>query len=326
MFSVIIPLYNKERTIVRTLSTVITQTYTEFEVIIVDDGSTDSSVSLIRDSFNDERIKVITQKNKGVSSARNEGVLRARHEYLAFLDADDEWLPGYLEKVKEAISLFPEAGMFCTPGLHRSLVTGEGVFYIENKYKNQILEVDYFLNPKKIGGQTSGVVVSRKAFKLLKDNYEGRGFPIELNLNEDWACFQSLAFISKTVYIGFSLTIRNVDVPDQLVDLSDNGFDMRLNKTPKYLNITFRNFVNSKSKSKTFIRYRKHEIRSLVSFFLRGGYNLSVLNEFLNNLDPDSLKMFPKFEIELYKKCRVRLIIMIYIVSIKLYWKFNSFK
>lgn len=324
MFSVIIPLYNKEQTIIRTLYSVLTQTYQGFEIIIVNDGSKDDGLNRINENISDSRIKIINQENQGVSAARNRGVAEAKKDYIAFLDADDEWLPGYLEKVKEAINLFPDAGMYCTPGLHRSIVTGEGVFFIENKFKNKILEIDYFADPKKLGGQTSGVVVSKYHFNVLKDKYEGSGFPIGLNLNEDWACFQSLAFISKSVYIGFSLTIRNVDVNDQLVNLSDNGFDMRLNKSPKYLNITFRNFIKSKSKSKSFIVYRKHEIRSFISFFLRGGYKLSVLNDFLNNLDLDSLQMFPKYEIKFYRRCNIRFVILGYVIMTKLFWKLKK--
>lgn len=324
MFSIIIPLYNKEQTIVRTLYSVLSQTYHDFEVIIVNDGSNDNSLDNINKNILDSRIKIINQENQGVSAARNRGVEESKHDYIAFLDADDEWLPGYLEKVIEAISLFPNAGMYCTPGFHRSIITGEGVFFIENKYKNKILAIDYFLDPKKLGGQTSGVVVSRYYFNILKKKFEGSGFPVGLNLNEDWACFQSLAFISQSIYIGYTLTIRNVDVKDQLVNLSDNGFDMRLNKSPKYLNITFRNFIKSESQSKSFIRYRKHEIRSFISFFLRGGYNLSVLNEFLNNLDSDSLKMFSNFEIMLYRKSKIRLLSLAYVVATKLIWKLEN--
>jgi glycosyltransferase involved in cell wall biosynthesis len=113
MFSVVILLYNKAHIIVRTLASVLNQTYTEFEIIIVNDGSTDNSLTVINQfTLNDPRIRIIEQSNQGVSVARNNGVASARYNYIAFLDGDDEWLPGYLAKMKEAIELFPAADMY----------------------------------------------------------------------------------------------------------------------------------------------------------------------------------------------------------------------
>lgn len=324
MFSVVIPLYNKENLVLRTIYSVLTQTFQKFEVIVVNDGSTDASLNIVEKNITDPRLHIINQINQGVSEARNNGVKAAKYDYIAFLDADDEWLPGYLQKVSEAIKLYPNAGMFCTPGLHRSILTGHGNFHLEKKYKNKIIEVDYFESPKKIGGQTSGVVISKSHFMILVEKYEGKGFPKGLNLNEDWACFQSLAFICKTVYIGYSLYIRNTEVKGQLVSLADDGFDMRLNKTPKYLNITFKNYIISNSKSKNFLIFRKHEIRSLISFFLRGGYNISVLKKFLNNLDSHMLKILPKFEIELYNSSKSRILILIYLTFTKIFWSLQK--
>ena len=96
MISVVIPLYNKAHTIVNTLSTVINQIYTDFEIVIVDDGSTDNGVNTIVQHFSDPRIRIINQPNAGVSAARNRGVQESIYQYIAFLDADDEWHPDYL--------------------------------------------------------------------------------------------------------------------------------------------------------------------------------------------------------------------------------------
>lgn len=87
-FSIIVPLYNKENTILDTINSVLSQTYQDFELIIVDDGSTDSSVSIVQ-AIKDIRIKIIKQINKGVSSARNTGYKKAKGEWILFLDADD---------------------------------------------------------------------------------------------------------------------------------------------------------------------------------------------------------------------------------------------
>lgn len=96
-FSVVIPLYNKEIYIKRTLESVLAQTFTDFEIIIVDDGSTDTSCDIV-ESINDPRIHLICQENGGPSKARNRGIKEAKGQFIAFLDADDEWLPEKLEK------------------------------------------------------------------------------------------------------------------------------------------------------------------------------------------------------------------------------------
>lgn len=94
--SVIVPLYNKAAHIQRCLDSIARQTFRDFEAIIIDDGSTDGSGELAR-SFGDGRFRMVSQSNAGPGAARNRGALEARAEILAFLDADDEWLPEYLE-------------------------------------------------------------------------------------------------------------------------------------------------------------------------------------------------------------------------------------
>jgi glycosyltransferase involved in cell wall biosynthesis len=96
--SVIIPTYNRESTIVRSVNSVLQQTYKNIEVIIVDDGSSDNTINVLND-IKDERLKVIQCKeNQGVSKARNIGIMAAAGTYIAFQDSDDEWLPDKLEK------------------------------------------------------------------------------------------------------------------------------------------------------------------------------------------------------------------------------------
>jgi glycosyltransferase involved in cell wall biosynthesis len=95
--SVIIPLYNKAPYIQRALESVVTQTYANFEVVVVDDGSTDGGDEIVA-RCSDPRVKLIRQKNAGPGAARNRGLREARGEFVAFLDADDEWLPEFLAK------------------------------------------------------------------------------------------------------------------------------------------------------------------------------------------------------------------------------------
>jgi glycosyltransferase involved in cell wall biosynthesis len=111
--SVVIPHYNKGPYIARALNSVLTQTFPDFEVIVVDDGSTDDGAEIIR-GFDDPRIRLIQQENRGVSAARNRGIEAARAELVAFLDADDEWLPKFLETILRLRRKFPEAGAYAT--------------------------------------------------------------------------------------------------------------------------------------------------------------------------------------------------------------------
>lgn len=111
MLSVVVPLYNKEHSVGGAIGSVLAQTYADFEIVVVDDGSSDASADVIR-SFDDARIKLISTPNHGVSSARNMGILAATGDHVAFLDADDIWLPNYLEELVSLISDYPEAGIF----------------------------------------------------------------------------------------------------------------------------------------------------------------------------------------------------------------------
>jgi glycosyltransferase involved in cell wall biosynthesis len=112
-FSVVIPLYNKEKSICSTIESVLNQTHSYFELIIVNDGSTDNSLKVAK-SFKDPRINIISKLNGGVSSARNKGIEMSQKEFIIFLDADDLWLPFCLEEFCKLIMEFPEAEVYCT--------------------------------------------------------------------------------------------------------------------------------------------------------------------------------------------------------------------
>ena len=108
--SVIIPVYKVERYISATVRSVLEQTYSDFELLIVDDGSPDRSVEICQ-QFTDPRIKIIRQQNRGLAGARNTGIRHAQGEYLAFLDGDDLWLPEKLEKHIEHLDNSPAVGI-----------------------------------------------------------------------------------------------------------------------------------------------------------------------------------------------------------------------
>lgn len=104
-FSVVIPLFNKQHYVQKTLQSVLNQKFQDFEVVIIDDGSTDNSLDVVN-KFEDKRIKIYSQKNKGASSARNLGVKYANAEWIALLDADDYWYSNHLQELYNCIQEF----------------------------------------------------------------------------------------------------------------------------------------------------------------------------------------------------------------------------
>lgn len=112
-FTVVIPLYNKRNHIRSTLLSALNQSFSDFEVIVVDDGSTDDSLSQIED-INDSRLRIVKQKNAGVSVARNKGIDMAKGEYISFLDADDYWHEDYLETINQLTIKYPESDIYVT--------------------------------------------------------------------------------------------------------------------------------------------------------------------------------------------------------------------
>ena len=112
-FSVVIPLYNKERYIESTIRSVLNQTCDDFELIVVDDGSRDNSLALAR-KYESGRVRIIAQENQGVSVARNTGIENARGKFIAFLDADDQWQENYLATIQSLTDKYPESDMFVT--------------------------------------------------------------------------------------------------------------------------------------------------------------------------------------------------------------------
>lgn len=158
-FSVIIPLYNKEDSITETIQSVLNQTFKEFELVIVNDGSTDGSLEKVK-AFSDPRIKIVDKPNGGVSSARNTGIENALGEWVSFIDADDRWAVGYLEAVNKVIEDFPAASVVVT-----NYKKGNESPYV--KYRKRGYLSDYFLLAMKYNDIICSSVITckRECFK-----------------------------------------------------------------------------------------------------------------------------------------------------------------
>jgi len=134
MISVVIPLYNKESFITETIQSVLNQTFADFELILINDGSTDKSEAVVK-TFNDHRIRYKSIANSGVSVARNTGIELAKFTWIAFLDADDWWAPSFLSEVETAINNNLSKNIFATG---RSRVFKNDI----ERYKNEFLPKD----------------------------------------------------------------------------------------------------------------------------------------------------------------------------------------
>lgn len=269
LFSIIIPLYNKENTIARCVLSVLEQSNNDFELIIVDDGSTDNSVSVVEQTFFDSRIRIIRKENGGVSSARNAGIKESTGDYVCFLDADDEWLPSYLENVYKAINDFPECYLINTSGFHRDILTGWGEYHVVKKYKDKIAPVSLFWAARKICAQTSGIVVKRSLLNEYMHKICRLPFPEDMTYAEDITLYYSLALISKQVYLGFPLTIRNVNVSGQIVESINRN--KIIDNEIKYLNYLFDVYMKLDSDNVDFIVFFTSEIRARISLCLQWG-------------------------------------------------------
>lgn len=145
MFSVVIPLYNKELSIQNTIQSVLNQSYQDFEIIVINDGSTDDSVKVVN-NIQDLRLRMIHQENKGVSAARNRGIKEAKYEWVAFLDGDDLWGNNHLEEVNKMMTVFPNEKVYVTSFEYSDKRVmykhkrEDSIFKIENYFKEAIRE------------------------------------------------------------------------------------------------------------------------------------------------------------------------------------------
>ena len=185
-FSVVIPLYNKEIHVYRTVNSVLNQTYQGFEIIVVNDGSTDDGRKIVSE-IDDERIKIVDQDNQGVSAARNKGTAEAAYEYIAFLDADDEWLPDYLSEQIKLIEKFPQCGAYATAV---ETIRPNGVIFhpplgslSESAWVGLIPNIFELFQLSLSGFLPSSIVVPVKIIN------EVGGFPIGVKLMEDITCW-----------------------------------------------------------------------------------------------------------------------------------------
>lgn len=217
LFSVVIPLYNKAHFVGATLAGVLAQSFEDYEVIVVNDGSTDDSEAKVL-AVADSRIRYVKTENRGVSSARNLGISLAKGMFVAFLDADDYWYPDYLQEISTKIHIFPEQQVFATAiEFEHQGQTSKAVYSLNVDKECQL--VDYFsASLKQSILFTSASVFQRGVFERvgLFDEAIKRGEDIDL-----WVrigLHYSILFISKICvrysYAADSLSRKGSDMSE----------------------------------------------------------------------------------------------------------------
>lgn len=203
MFSVIIPLYNKEHHIVNAVQSVLQQTYPNFELIIVNDGSTDNGLNALA-MISDPRVKIISQENVGVSAARNRGIQNSKFDYIAFLDADDEWKSFFLDEICELIDKFPATGWYGTGYALKE--HGKVTERIPTNLKDNKSMVDFFKY------SLYHQLIHIDSIVIKKSSFDQVGlFPIGVNHGEDQDLFARLALDYDIAYSGKVGTYYNLD-------------------------------------------------------------------------------------------------------------------
>lgn len=246
MFTVVIPLYNKELSIFNTIQSVLDQTFEEFEILVINDGSTDNSTEIVK-KIDDTRVRLINQHNQGVSAARNKGIKESKYPWIALLDGDDIWKPNHLEEIKNMMCKFPGfyiyVTSFCYSNKKNSVrhISSSDVFEIKN----------YFLEAmRKNIIWTSVVVINKASFDKIG------GFKEELTHGEDLDLWGRLAKEYKIIKSEKITAIYRIDAENR----STSSFEIKKSRLYNY------NFEHSSSDDET--KYYRAQLNSSIRGFI----------------------------------------------------------
>lgn len=243
-FSIIIPLFNKEKYISEALHSVLDQTFQDFEIIIIDDGSTDNSKLEVL-KFKDTKIKLYSTINSGVSAARNLGVYKSTGMYCAFLDADDLWKEFHLCNIKSLINKFPNNKVFSSSSILQTKNRIKKLTYSINDIPEQNL--DYF----KSSLRTS--ILHPSSLVIKKDTFiESKGFNKKFTHAEDTEYWFRLGL---KYPIGFSNTPSVI-----FRDVENSLSKQRFNSKSHCL---FKAFENTETSNKHFYKVLDNNLISI---------------------------------------------------------------
>lgn len=195
-FSVIIPLYNKGPYISKALASVMGQSFRDFELIVVDDGSTDDSFQVAQSVLKSADVKhqLIHQENAGVGTARNNGVLAASGEFICFLDADDWWAPSFLERMDWLIHEYPDAGIY-----------GTNYYYVKNGRQRICVTTAQtgYINYCRTYAEKLQMTLTSISVAIPKEVFQSSGgFKPHLKLGEDFDLWIRIALSHKVAFLN----------------------------------------------------------------------------------------------------------------------------
>ena len=210
-FSVIMPLYNKASYVAKAIKSVLAQTFTDYELVIMDDGSKDDSFEIAKKAINGQgHCRLFRQQNAGVSMARNNAVALSQGEYLCFLDADDWWESIFLEEMSKLIDGFPDAGIY---GTNYTIVN-------EEKHKTRVASVGVdpgfekgYINYCQVYAKTMYMPLTSISVAIPRIVFdEMGGFPKGIKLGEDFLLWLRISLKHKVVFLNKPLAYYNQDV------------------------------------------------------------------------------------------------------------------
>ncbi|POZ52101.1 glycosyltransferase family 2 protein [Methylovulum psychrotolerans] len=197
------PVYNAENYLQRSISSVLSQSFRDFELIVINDGSTDNSLAIIT-GFDNTKIRLISQDNRGVSAARNLGIAMSRGQWVAFLDADDEWANGFLGSIFSAIGQYPASGVVYSM---TATMMGSKIIHSRISKNKEPLAIDYFSFVLANGDEmnSSCAVIRRDVFDVAGV------FPEGIKLGEDTDMWMRAAWITQVVHVPDVLVTVHAD-------------------------------------------------------------------------------------------------------------------
>ena len=208
LFCVIIPLYNKAPYVAKTIDSVLGQTFTDYELMVIDNGSTDGSGDIIK-RYSDPRLRIHhIEENIGVSNARNKGVTLTSAPYITFLDADDWWEPNFLEKMGQLIDRHPNAGIY-----------GTGYYIVKNGRKRVApigVDKDFGegeINYCQVYARTLCMPLTSISVCMPRTIFEKNGgFPPNISMGEDFLLWIHVALNHPVILLNSPLCNYNQDV------------------------------------------------------------------------------------------------------------------
>lgn len=204
LVSVIIPTYNRARTLCAAIESVLAQTYTHVEIVVVDDGSTDGTDRVLQQY--DGRLRVIRQRNTGPAAARNAGVRNSGGELLAFLDSDDIWMPDKLKLQVEALSLAGESVQCCVCNVRVLQANGKAVSSFKRAHLQPRCAGGTWLNPFEVQATrflffNQASLIRRTAFEQVNGYDEGLRFLEDTDLGLRIALLSPWAFVAESLVV-----------------------------------------------------------------------------------------------------------------------------